>query len=334
MGSMSVVSGGLFTTVQDLGRPGHGRIGVSAAGAADALSFRIANRLAGNPDNAPALEMTILGGTFQFESPAYVALAGADMHPVIEPGEAQAGLAPGAAATHGEAALSHEVRTFAAFTVAAGQRLRLGAAPSGARAYLAVHGGFDVALLLGSASTHVPSRLGGFEGRPLRAGDRLRFADAPFPGTLRRLVATDRGPLAARASLRVTDGPQAERFAAASREAFFGSPYTVTSESDRMGLRLAGAAVPAPSGGRMATEGMPLGAIQIPPEGQPVILFVDHQTTGGYPVVASVISADLNQVGQLRPRDAIRFESIPLRAARDLLLEQEAWLDATLPPVS
>jgi len=323
MGSMSVVSGGLFTTVQDLGRPGHGRIGVSAAGAADALSFRIANRLAGNPDNAPALEMTILGGTFQFESPAYVALAGADMHPVIEAGEEQAGAAP-----------AHEVRMLAAFKVAAGQRLRLGAALSGARTYLAVHGGFDVALLLGSASTHAPSRLGGFEGRPLRQGDRLRFGDAPAPRTLRRLVATDRGPLAARVSLRVTDGPQAERFAAASREAFFASPYTVTSESDRMGLRLAGAPLPAPSGGRMATEGMPLGAIQIPPEGQPVILFVDHQTTGGYPVVASVISADLHQVGQLRPRDVIRFESVPLLSARDLLLEQEAWLDATLPAAS
>ena len=323
MGSMSVVSGGLFTTVQDLGRPGHGRIGVSAAGAADALSFRIANRLAGNPDNAPALEMTILGGTFQFESPAYVALAGADMHPVIEAGVEQAGAAP-----------AHEVRMLAAFAVAAGQRLRLGAALSGARTYLAVHGGFNVALLLGSASTHAPSRLGGFEGRPLRQGDRLRFADAPEPRTLRRVVATDRGPLAARVSLRVTDGPQAERFAAASREAFFASPYTVTSESDRMGLRLAGAPLPVPSGGRMATEGMPLGAIQIPPEGQPVILFVDHQTTGGYPVVASVISADLHQVGQLRPRDVIRFESVPLLSARDLLLEQEAWLDATLPAAS
>jgi antagonist of KipI len=147
-------------------------------------------------------------------------------------------------------------------------------------------------------------------------------------------VAADRGPLAPRASLRATDGPQAERFAALGREAFYASPYTVTSESDRMGLRLAGAPVPAPSGGRMATEGMPLGAIQIPPEGQPVILFVDHQTTGGYPVVASIISADLHQVGQLRPRDVIRFESVPLRAARDLLLEQETWLDATLPPVS
>jgi biotin-dependent carboxylase-like uncharacterized protein len=323
MGSIVVVSGGLFTTVQDLGRPGHGRIGVSAAGAADALSFRIANRLAGNPDNTPALEMTILGGTFQFESPAYVALAGADMHPMIEPGETQAGSTP-----------AHEVRMLAAFTVGAGQRLRLGGAPSGARTYLAVHGGFDITLLLGSASTHVPSRLGGFEGRPLRQGDRLRFADAPAPRTLRRLAMTDRGPLAARASLRVTDGPQAARFAAASREAFFASPYTVTSESDRMGLRLAGTQVPAPSGGRMATEGMPLGAIQIPPEGQPVILFVDHQTTGGYPVVASVISADLHQVGQLRPRDVIRFEPVPLRAARDLLLEQEAWLDATLPPAS
>ncbi|HZM70715.1 MAG TPA: biotin-dependent carboxyltransferase family protein [Candidatus Cryosericum sp.] len=341
MGSMSVVSGGLFTTVQDLGRPGHGRIGVSAAGAADALSFRIANRLAGNPDNAPALEMTILGGTFQFESPAYVALAGADMHPVIEPGEAQTGGARGGTPAHGDAAPAnggaapaHEVRMLAAFKVAAGQRLRLGAALSGARTYLAVHGGFDVALLLGSASTHAPSRLGGFEGRPLRQGDRLRFGDAPAPRTLRRLVATDRGPLAARVSLRVTDGPQAERFAAASREAFFASPYTVTSESDRMGLRLAGAPLPAPSAGRMATEGMPLGAIQIPPEGQPVILFVDHQTTGGYPVVASVISADLHQVGQLRPRDVIRFESVPLLSARDLLLEQEAWLDATLPAAS
>jgi len=327
MGTMTVLSGGLFTSVQDLGRPGHARIGVSAAGAADALEFRIANRLAGNPDNAPALEMTILGGSFLFETAAHVAIAGADMRPMIEHPEAGVHQAPDRYAAGRGAPM------FATFTVAAGQRLRLGPAPSGARAYLAVHGGLDVGLVLGSASTHVPSRLGGFLGRPLRQGDRLRFADAPAPPLLRRLEEASHGPLAFRSTLRVTDGAQSTRFAAASREILLGSQYAVTNESDRMGLRLAGPAIPPPHAGGMATEGMPLGAVQIPPGGEPVILFVDHQTTGGYPVIASVISADLHHVGQLRPRDRVRFEPVTLRVARDLLLEQEAWLAAALPAV-
>jgi antagonist of KipI len=217
---------------------------------------------------------------------------------------------------------------YATFEVAAGRRLRFGAALAGARAYLAVRGGFEVPLVLGSASTHVPSRLGGFEGRPLRQGDRLRFADAPAPSPARRLDAAPAAP----PTLRVTDGAQAARFAPASREILFGAPYTVSSESDRMGLRLAGPTVPPPFGGRMTTEGMPLGAVQVPPGGEPVILFVDHQTTGGYPVIASVISADLHRVGQLRPRDQVRFEPVSLQAARELLLEQEAWLRSALPP--
>ena len=315
MGTLSVLSGGLLTTIQDLGRPGHSRIGVSAAGAADALSLAIAIRLAGYPDNTPALEMTILGGTFLFETAAHVAIAGADMRPTLE----------------GPGSRVRDAPAFVTFEVPAGERLRFGPAPAGVRAYLAVHGGFAVPRVLGSASTHVASRLGGLEGRALRQGDRLRFADAPAPPPTRRLDAAERGPLAPRASLRVTDGAQSARFAETSRRLLFESQYVVSGDSDRMGLRLSGPVVPPPLAGRMATAGMPLGAVQIPPAGEPVVLFVDHQTTGGYPVIASVISADLHRLGQLRPRDAVRFEPVSLATARDLLREQDAWLSAALP---
>ena len=312
MGTMTVLSGGLQTTLQDLGRPGHARLGVSAAGAADALALRIANRLAGNLDGAAGLEMTILGGSFRFDSAAHLAVAGADMRGAIGEREAPA---------------------FATFSVAAGQTLRFGPAESGARTYLAVRGGFEASLVLGSASTHLPSRMGGLEGRPLRQGDRLGYVETPAPPE-RRLAPLDRSPVARKQVLRVTDGAQAERFSAAGREILYRSMYTVSGDSNRMGLRLLGPAVPAPLLGRMPTEGMPLGAVQVPPGGQPVILFVDHQTTGGYPVIASVISADLFQVGQLRPRDLVGFERVPIDTARRLLVEQETWLQAALPAVS
>ena len=171
---------------------------------------------------------------------------------------------------------------------------------------------------LGSASTHVLSGLGGFEGRALRKGDVLSFGDSgqSFPN---RIVS----PPAYRKCLRVTAGPQSNWFPQSS---LYDASYRVTEEANRMGLRLEGPPIPSPSGAKMITEGVSLGAIQVPPGGQPIILFVEQQTTGGYPKIANVISADLPSVGQLRPRDEIRFEPVCMDAARGLLLEQEKML--------
>lgn len=307
MSPIVVLDGGLLTTIQDLGREGHGRLGVSPAGAADPRALRIGNLLVGNPEGAAALEMTLRGGAFLFEGPALIAVTGADFGPSLD---------------------GRPAPPWATIDVGRGQVLRLGATRSGARAYLAVRGGFAVPPILGSRSTHVPSGLGGLQGRALRRDDRLPLGDAPGPAPLRRLNPDILGLLGPRAVLRVTDGPQADRFTPRARHLIVAKPYTVTEESDRMGLRLRGEPIPPPLHGEMVTEGVPLGALQIPPGGEPILSFVDLQTTGGYPVIASVISADLPGVGQLRPRDEVRLERVSLQVARALYREQEAWLRA------
>ena len=287
-----VLSPGLQTTVQDLGRFGYTHFGVSASGAADPLALRAGNLLVGNAENAAALEMTLVGGAFEFETDAVIALTGSDFG---------AGLP-----------------LWTAVEIKAGVTVRCGATRSGARAYLAVRGGIGVPKVMGSASVHVMTGVGG---RPLRAGDVLPIGGAAIrrpravPGRAPKFAHT--GPL------RVTPGPQAHWFSGD----LYTAAYRVAEESNRMGLRLRGPAIPSPAG-HMLTEGVPLGAIQVPPDGQPIILFVEHQTTGGYPKPANVISADFWRLGQLRPRDEVRFERVTLEQALNLLREQEQWLYA------
>jgi antagonist of KipI len=192
-----------------------------------------------------------------------------------------------------------------------------------------VKGGIDVKLFLGSASTHLLSGLGGFEGRSLRKGDvlRIRAANGGFR-TFRKTKVAGRAleKLSPRKVLRVTAGPQSGWFTEDVQRVFYGNTFRVAEESNRMGLRLEGAAISTPFGGEMISEGVSLGAVQITASGLPIILFVEQQTTGGYPKIANVISADLSSLGQLRPRDEIRFERVELDTARMLLLEQEKLL--------
>jgi antagonist of KipI len=294
---------GLFTTVQDLGRPGGGPMGISASGAADPIALRLANLLVENPEGAAALEMTLLGGTFTFPDGAPVALAGADFSATLD----------GAPAP-----------LWTALHIRPGGTLRVGPTQSGARCYLAVHGGVAVKPFLGSASTHVLSGLGGFDGRALRKGDVVHIGPATV-STFRdhTISANLLARLAPRKTLRVTEGPQSGWFPAASQNIFYTGTYKVTEEANRTGLRLEGTALSVRSGGHMVTEGVPLGAIQVPAGGQPIILFVEQQTTGGYPKIANVIAADLASVGQLRPRDEVRFERVDLATARILLRQRE-----------
>jgi antagonist of KipI len=287
-----VLSPGLQTTVQDLGRFGWAHHGVSASGAADPLALRAANLLAGNAENAAALEMVLTGPVLEFESAATVVLAGSDFG---------AGLP-----------------LWTPIEIAAGQTVRFAGTRSGARACLAVRGGLAVPRTMGSASVHV---LTGVGGRPLRAGDRLAVGS----DTVGRPRTGSAPPFPREGPLRVTAGPQADRFGGELYEGV----YTVSEESNRMGLRLRGPAIPSPPGG-MLTEGTPLGAVQIPPDGQPIVLFVEHQTTGGYPKPSNVVSADFWRLGQLRPRDEVRFELVGMERALGLLQEQERWVYSLL----
>jgi antagonist of KipI len=296
---------GLLTTVQDLGRDGFGPMGVSPCGAADPIALRLGNLLVANPQNAAALEMTLIGGTFFFPEGGIVALTGSDFGATLD----------GAA-----------VEMWAPIEIQPGQTLRLGPTRSGARCYLCVQAGISVPPFLGSASTQILTGLGGFEGRPLRKGDVLRSGPGAISFRKRAVAPSALERLLLRSVLRFTAGPQADWFPAASLRAFGEATYRVGEQSNRMGLRLEGPGVAQLSGKQMITEGVSLGAIQVPPGGAPIILFVDQQTTGGYPKIGNVISADIHRVGQLRPRDEIRFEEVTLEAARSLLIEQERAL--------
>jgi biotin-dependent carboxylase-like uncharacterized protein len=305
MSTIQVQTPGLQTTVQDLGRNGFGPVGVSPSGAADPVSLRLGNRLVANDGSAAGLEMMLLGGTFTFPEGAILALTGSDFGATLD-------------GVRLEVAASVEARP--------GQTLRLGPTNSGARCYLCVQGGIVVKPFLGSASTHILSGLGGFKGRGLRKGEVLRIGSAREPLRKRTIAPQALEHLSRRNVLRVTAGPQADWFSEPSLRSFYASTYRVGEQSNRMGLRLEGAEITQRGARQMITEGVSLGAIQVPAGGSPIILFVEQQTTGGYPKLANVIAADIHRVGQLRPRDEIRFEEVTFEVARSLWIEQETLL--------
>jgi biotin-dependent carboxylase-like uncharacterized protein len=306
MRSLVVVSPGLLTTVQDLGRPGYGPIGVSASGAADPVALRLGNLLVGNKLSAAGLEMTLLGGTFLFPKGAVIALTGADFGPCGD---------------------GRPLEMWTAHTLKPGTRLILGPTKNYARCYLAIAGGLRFKPFLGSAATHLLSGLGGFQGRALRKGDELPIGRAAKKVLTKKVAQAVLLNLKPHKKLRVTDGPQSDQFTEQEKKVFFQTLFRVSEESDRLGIRLEGARLPAADAAEMITEGVTLGAVQITPSGQPIILGVDQQTTGGYPKIANVIGADLHRLGQLRPRDEIRFERTSLEVARSLWIEQERLLN-------
>jgi biotin-dependent carboxylase-like uncharacterized protein len=304
--TIEVLTPGMQTTVQDLGRPGYGHLGVSACGAADPLALRLGNLLAGNSEGAAALELTLLGGRFRFHGPASCVLAGADFGATLD---------------------GDPVELWTPQYIRAGQTLGFGGARIGARCYLCFNGGLQLQAMLGSCSTHVPSGIGGMDGRPLIKGDLFAVqapADSLTPRRFRSALLERLRP--ASDVLRVTDSAQTADFARESLNNLYSLPWSVQSDSNRMGVRLTGVPLEAPLSGNMTTEGAPLGSIQVTPSGEPVILFVDHQTTGGYPKIGCVISVDHWRIGQLRPRQTVRFIHVSFEEARRLLLGQEALL--------
>jgi antagonist of KipI len=307
MSSLLVESAGLQTTVQDLGRPGFGPEGVSASGAADPVALRLGNLLVENQPGVAGLELTLVGGSFVFPDGAVIALTGADLGATVN---------------------GRPLEMWASHTLEPGTKLMFGATRNFARGYLAIAGGIQVDPFLGSASTHVLSGLGGFEGRALRKGDRLRIGKASKKVPRRRITLAALYAFKPRKVLRVTEGPQADWFSEAAKQVFYRDVFRVSEESDRVGLRLEGTALDGSTAREMITEGVSLGAVQVTPSGQPIILFVEQQTTGGYPKIANIIAADLHRIGQLRPRAEIRFQRTSLAVARSLWIEQERLLNA------
>lgn len=304
--SILVKDPGFATTVQDRGRYGYSHLGISSGGAADSLSFRIANLLVGNDQNAAALEMTLTGATLQFEEFATLAVTGAECSVDVD---------------------GRSVPRARAMQAPAGSLVKIGRMALGTRAYLAVQGGIDVLLVMGSASTDLGAKFGGFEGHLLRRGDCLQIG--PSTGLRPRALKSAKLPFFCHEGdkvLRVTRGSQQDWFDSDAFATFFSNPFSVTDQSGRTGLRLKGSTIRPRNTAQLLTDGVPLGAIQIPPDGQPIILFIDQQTTGGYPKIANVIAADLHLVGQLRARDTVRFAEVSIEQAIAALRQQELWL--------
>ena len=278
---LDVVAAGPQTTVQDLGRPGLAHLGVPRSGALDQPAHRLANRLVGNAESAATLECLLGGVAFRVGHAVTVAVTGASV-PVRVDGRGEA--------------------WGSAVSVPAGALVELGRPDSGLRAYLAVAGGVDVPQVLGSRATDLLSGIG-----PdlVADGDRL-----PVGAVAGRPRAGEAVPARPVAELRVRLGPRDDWFTRASVEAFHGSTYTVTGESNRIGLRLDGPGLERRDDAELPSEGMVLGAVQVPPEGQPVVFLHDHPVTGGYPVIGVVVPDDLPVCAQLRPGDAVRIRVV------------------------
>jgi biotin-dependent carboxylase-like uncharacterized protein len=306
---IEVVSAGLQTTVQDLGRFGHRHLGVGTAGALDAYSLRVANRLLGNADGAAALEITLQGPRLRMRAATRIALTGADIDAHAD-GVAIPGWRP--------------------VDLPAGCELVLGACRRGARAYLAVRGGIDVEPILGSASTDLRAGFGGIGGRALVAGDGVEVTSigAEAPPAKAVLVAKwwiDPSPdldLAHAQPIRVLPGHDA----LAPADALIAQAWRVTAQSNRQGLRLQGAALALADTRERLSEPVAPGTVQLPPDGQPIVLLGEAQTIGGYPRVGHVIAADLPRLAQRRPGDVVRFEWIDAAAAHAVACAQRQRL--------
>jgi len=292
------------TTVQDLGRFGQLRQGIPPSGPMDMRAFLIANRLVANADSAAALECTLMGPRFSVETPCAIAVTGAEIPVTV----------------NGEAAPTH-----ATLVLKPGDAVRIGAARAGVRAYIAFSGGIDVPLALGSRATYLRGRLGGVEGRGLKRDDVLRLLPAPVP-TPRELSPAPSTPLPSEPEIRVVLGPDVDRFTEEGVAAFLSGPYELLPQSDRMGARLRGPKIAHARGHDIISDGIALGSIQVPGDGQPIVLLVDRQSTGGYTKLATVCSFDIGRIGQVKPGQRARFRTITIAEAHRLRREWDAEL--------
>jgi biotin-dependent carboxylase-like uncharacterized protein len=311
--ALRVVAPGLMTTLQDLGRPGYQHLGVPISGALDHVSLRAANLLVGNPPGMGALEIFYQGPTLALQADSVrIALTG---------GQAPIDI------LSSDGSAVHRLGAWESARLLRGQALKIGALTGSAVAYLAVEGGFDVAPVMGSQSTLTRGGFGGFQGRALREGDLL---------PVRRQAAAEREEamlppldLTPPARIRVVFGPQDDYFTPAGLGTLLKSPYTVSRASDRMGMRLDGPTLEHSSkGANIVSDGIAPGAIQVPGNGLPIVLLADRQTTGGYPKIATVISADLPALGRMTPGTKVSFAAVDIDAAEDAARQLAAEIQA------
>lgn len=304
--SITVLHPGMLTTIQDQGRAGYQQFGVPVSGAVDPRSAAVANILAGNEEGEAVLECTVMGPQLRFDEPAVIAVTGADLGPTLD---------------------GIPVDNYRALRVGAGQVLRFTGPKCGCRAFIAVAGGLDIPEVMGSRSTYMKAKIGGFKGRKLEKEDVLNLrAPGTEPKALEARSIAPEFHARSEYALRVVLGPQDDAFTAAGIETFFSGVYAVTAEFDRMGCRLEGPEIAHETSADILSDGIAFGAIQVPSSGQPIVMLSDRQTTGGYTKIANVISADFRILGQLKSGDKVRFEKVSLSAAQEALLAQRASL--------
>lgn len=302
---LTIRKGGMQTTVQDLGRTGFQKYGVVASGAMDQYAFRLANLLVGNEENAAALEITLVGPVIHFEEDHIISICGGELNPEID----------------GKA-----VGLWRPISAAKGQTLTFGKPQCGNRCYVAIGGGIDVPEVMDSRSTYLRAELSGFHGRALKTGDRLAIGKS---SDVQKIMVRDHSwfvpspPYSSEPVIRVTAGRQFDLFTEESRKCFFTDSFSVNTQSDRMGYRLDGPSLALSEKQEMLSEAIVFGSIQVPADGNPIVLMADRQTVGGYPKIAEVITVDLPRVSQLKPGDRLRFEKVSIEEAQALLRLQE-----------
>lgn len=313
--SMEIKKPGALTTVQDLGRFGYMNKGFSVSGAVDAFSMKLANALVGNDMGEAVLEATMAGPEILFRTSGVIAVTGADMSPKLN---------------------RTECPMNRAVTVHTGDTLALGFAKSGCRAYIAVAGGLEIKPVLGSRSTNLKCALGGFCGRALQAGDCIRFAQKaeklsrmekryyePGREAFRTLVPEDGIPI-----LRAVKGPQEEYFTEKGLCTLTEEAYMVTNDSNRMACKLSGEPIEFKSSGDIISDGIMTGSIQVSSNGMPIVMLADHQTTGGYAKIGTVISADIPVIGQRKPGEKVRFAFVTVEEAQRIYLQEKNFLES------
>ena len=295
--SITILNPGMLTSVQDLGRIGYQQFGVSVSGVMDPRSASIANILVGNDEGEAVLECTMMGPHIRFDAPNIIAITGGDLGATLD---------------------GQRIDTYRAIPVNAGQTLRFTMLRTGCRAFVAFAGGLDIPVVMGSRSTNMKAKIGGYQGRKLQKDDVIGF----------RAPKTDLKNLGLR-HISPEFVPRAEYKLRVERgiTTFLSSVYTLTPEFDRMGCRLDGELIEHVKSGDIISDGIAFGAVQVPSAGKPIIMLADRQTTGGYAKIANVISADFRILAQLKAGDKVRFEKVSIAAAQEALLAQRATLN-------
>ena len=307
--TLKIIQPGMLSTIQDRGRYGYQRFGMPTAGAMDTFALRAANALLGNDDNAACIEATVLGPRIELLADTRIAITGSNVSPRLD---------------------GEPIPMWQSVIVKEGSRLEFRGPSDGMRAYLAVAGGIDVPLTMGSRATYIKAAIGGVDGRPLRAGDVLNaFGDgSDLPPSSADFPPESIPKYGSSHELRVVLGPQDAAFTQAGIATFLSATYTVSINSDRMGYRLEGAPIEHTDGPDVISDGTPLGGIQVPGDGQPIILLADRGTTGGYTKIATVISTDLSKVAQAMPGHTVTFKAVSVEEAQEIHRRQEALLNS------